>query len=221
VYRLGPAHSIVVQSVESMGGLRAWEKICRIHASAVVTTYDADGQPYTNRQQQVIALKDRTITATASTPQGSWSAVVKKDKLGRLNTVGFDAGEEFRNRVESSLATILHRVGGPVNLLLGCERVAGAVRCRFGDKESIRVPVAGDGCFALAYYFDPGSGMLQFVTSDADRPGQVGTVTSYSYAMQPNGLVFPRKIRVTCADQDNPASRKPVMEVEFADIRFE
>ncbi len=217
-YHLGEAKEIVGVCMDTMGGLRAWQKVRSVSASAVVSTYDEDGRACVNRYRLKIDFRADKVTARARTGYGRWRAVVSAGGKCKLSVSG-RAGEEVnRRRLGLVLAMILHRVRGPLNLLGGDEHVVGAMPARLGGSDVVRVIVTGDTRYASAYYFDAGSGLLQFVTRGADAAGGNGTVTIYTYENLPSGMAFPRRLRVVKIGQRAMLSDTPVLDVEFDDI---
>lgn len=218
VAQLGPARETVIASLNAMGSLEAWRKVGQIRAKAVVTMYDEKGQAYVNRQDQVIGLSAGKIVARATTPQGAWKAQVVLDGPSELESPGFQLDPAIKNRILASLATELHRVGGPLNFILADERARSREPARVGGVDVVRVGVGADNRRAIAYYFDATTHLLRFLTSGADKAGHKGTVTVYTYMMLPGGMAFPRRIRVVEIGQHVLVGEKHVLDVDFSDV---
>jgi hypothetical protein len=216
----GPAQPVVMRSIQAMGGAEAWNDVGTIDATALVTSYDADGEGHVNEQHQTYHLRKGTLEVEASRPEGDWWAWVTAAGTAKLTAYGFEPSEEFRSRMLSSLATILHRVRGPLNLCDGGD-VPGDVTSRHVDgRDYVRVGVRESATGVAAYYFDPGSHLLRMVTAGADRPGGDGTVTVYTYRMDESGLVFPERISVHRIGQYELVGQRKVLEVHFTEVRF-
>ncbi len=216
-YRLGPAKKIVGVCMSTMGGLRRWETLGRVTADAVVSRYDTTGRAYVNRLKLDMDFRNDRIKAVAQTGTGGWSASSDKSGLCRLKASG--GGKDVRAElIGEMLGKILHRASGPMNLLVGGERVKGAKPARIGGYDVIRVGASGGESGAAAYYFDATSGLLRYVTCGADSPGKGGTITIYEYVMQPNGMAFPQRIRIMEIGQRAMISRKPNLEIEFYNV---
>jgi len=219
-YRLGAARDVVAGSVQAIGGLEPWQDAEKVHVTAVVTCFAEDGRAITNRQQQTYDLEDQTITATAETPNGRWSATVGID--GKVyESDNLDAAVPGPKRTIEALAVMLHRVLGPLNFLEGLERPHSVHEVRVAGEYLDRVTVMGDNRRAVAYYFDRQTHLLRLVTSGADSAGREGTVTLYQYRMLPDGRMFPGEIRVVNIGRHVLIGQTPVLTVEFSDVRIE
>ena len=220
-YRLGASRDVVAAAVESMGGLKMWESASSIRADAVVTSYDAGGTAYTNRYKLTVDLKAETITAEADEAVGSWRAVVDTEGNCRLAESGFRADEATQKRIASSLAIILHRLRGPLNMLSGNERAKTPARRRLGGEEVIRVGVTDFKGDAVAYYFDPASSHLKYVTAGADKPGRRGTITRLTYTALPSAAALPKHIEVFRIGRYVLLGRWPVLEATLSNFSIE
>ena len=219
--KLGPASDIVSASVENLGWQKAFGGgLGSASFTAVVTTYDKDGRKYTDRQQMVADLGTGSLAARVATPGGSWTVVAN---VGGLTHLSADAGVDravVRERMQLVLPTLLHRLRGPYNLLNGSERGRGPVATRISGTDVVRIGVTGDNRNAVAYYFDPATGILKFVSAGADAPGGDGTVTLYEYRSLPNGATFPSVVRVNHIGRNVLLGDSPVFRVEISDVRF-
>lgn len=217
---LGPAAQIASTSIDNLGWCGAGERIKSARFTAIVTTYDEAGKSYTDRQEMVVDFKADTITAVGGTPQGSWKAVADDDGKFKLKAdKAVDKGKVTR-RMAATMATLLHRLRGPHNLLGHGERARTADAMRVDGQNVVRVSVDGDNRKAVAYYFDAASGILRLVTAGADRAGREGTVTLYHYDSLPNGAAFPDRIRVARIGKHVLVGEEPVFEVEISDVSF-
>ena len=219
--RLGPARDIVSASVEWLGGYDTWGRLGPVRASAVVSIHDSNGQAYVSRQQQTIDIHGGRLVAAAHTAQGPWTATVHDSGRYDLGGSGVVFDRQMQERICGELATLLHRVRGPLNLLRGSEKVNSVERTRLGGEDVIRVAVDGSGGQAIAYYFEATSGVLRYVTAGSERPGAEGTVTVYTYMMLPNGMAFPRRIRVVETGENVVIGLRPVFEAEFTDVEVD
>lgn len=220
VERLGPAAEILSTAMESMGGLAAWSKVGRINAKAVVTMYDFDAVPYVNKQRQVFDLRGGTLAAEATSPRGTWHMVASTEGYCDLSVSGFIPDDERIVVIACTTATLLHRLRGPLNFFLTDERPESVEQTVFAGLDVVRVGVGGDNRWARAYYFDATTGMLRFVTSRGDGPYEFGTVTIYEYMMLPNGLAFPRSIRIVALGEHAMIGYQVLMEADFSDVVF-
>lgn len=217
-YDLGQAESIVVMSVEWMGGLAEWRKVDTVRADALLTIYDARGQASVSRQEQTIDLGAGTITAEERTPQGPL-----RIKAGIDDIPPAPGGAAW------ALATLAHRVRGPLQLLGHAEQVESARPRRLGGHDVIRVAVKGEGCVASAYYFDATTGMLRYVTAGGDSPGDEGTVTAYEYmplgpqggTLPSGGKVFPRRITIVSIGEHVLIGDEPLLEVTYSNVSLD
>ena len=211
-YELGPARQAVAGGVEWMGGLDAWKAVGEVHATAVVSVYDADGGADVTRQKQVIDVWDGSITASAPKAGGSWTK-----SAGPADLLDADGG------MKRTLAIIAHRAAGPLNILSGRDAIAaGELKAvRVNGHDCIRVPVAGDDRRAKAYYFDAVTHLLRLVTTGEDRPGGNGTVTIYTYQRLPDGTAFPKTLRVVPIGRHVLIGDTPLITVEFSDVTLD
>ncbi len=217
------ADQIVGECITAMGGLERWEAVEAFRTRAVVSLYGEDGAERVNRHAQVIRLDPPHLAAEAKRPRGSWAAVVS---LGEPDVV-FDVvgevslGEKEQAELLDALKVILHRVRGPLNLVEGPERPAERSEARIDGDRMTRITVEGDYTHAVAYYFDKRTCRLRYVTSGADAAGREGTVTRYTWATLPNGMLFPRTLEVFRIGDHVLLGDTPVMRAEFYDVTVE
>jgi hypothetical protein len=215
-----PAPQVVRDSMDALGGLDRWSEAEDVEAEAVVTTYDGDGTAHVSRQRVRMDLPGGRLSASAVEPRGSWDASVALDGEADFDADGFTASETMRNRLTDALATLLHRVRGPVNLLEGDDHPAGtAQRVKVGGRKLVRVPVAESGHAVKAYYFDSVTRVPVLVTAGADRAGREGTVTRYEYRMLEDGTLFPHRIEVLRIGPNVLVGEEPVLKVEFVAVQ--
>lgn len=219
-YDLGPARAVVSGCVDAMGGLKRWQSVKPIRAEAVVTVHDEAGIARVNKQEQVIDLGAGRIEASARLPDSVWAARVNDNGKARFEAEGFTIPEGVATLQIKALKTILHRVRGPLNLLGGSERAAGARRVRIDGMDLIRVAVQGSRADIAAYYFDAQTCLLTLATAGADEPGGEGTVTRYTYRMLDNGMAFPERISVHKIGRHVLIGDEPVLEVGYRNVRF-
>ncbi len=224
-YELGPAREIVASSTEAIGGIAFWRSVGKVRTNVLMTIYDDQGQAYVNRQQQTINIRGGKITAEARASGSLWKA--KYSRSGRFSLSGAEALDRITpQQLRQALSIVLHRVGGPLNLLGRAEQPRSAEKVYLDAQEFVRVAVTGDESNAVAYYFDPASGLLQMIASGTDRPGRPGTVSLYTYQKLPDeklpdDMFFPAKIRVVRTGEHVLIGQVPVMEIEFSDVRID
>ncbi len=219
--QLGPSSEIVSASIENLG----WGKVFggslgSVSFTAIVTTYDKDGQKYTDRQQMVVDLGTDVITAKGATPLGTWTATARQGSPISVNAEpGVDAGLVER-RMGMVLPVLLHRLRGPYNLHGGAEVARSEQKANVSGMPVVRVGVTGDNTMAVAYYFGAATGILKYVTAGADAPGGNGTVTSFEYRSIANGATFPCLIKVNRIGKNVLLGEIPIFQVEISDVSF-
>ena len=62
-FNLGPARDVVAGSIDALGGLTAWEGVGKVHATAVVSYYQANGQADIDRLTRGLQPGDLIIIA--------------------------------------------------------------------------------------------------------------------------------------------------------------
>lgn len=201
-FELGPGREIVVEAVNAIGGLEAWKNVNTIEADAIVTIYDAEGVPFVTAQELTVSphggalkLTESWIAVDAPVGEGWWKVRVDADGDSRFRTSGVEPSAKQRRRITERLGVLLHRMRGPLNLLGRGEKVRTARKTTLAGVDVVRVGVS-DGPEATAYYFAADSGLLQFVTTGADKPGQDGTITVYDWKVLANGMAVPDRLRV-------------------------
>ena len=221
-HHLGPARDMVAASIESAGGLDPWRKVGRIHATALITTYDEEFQPYVNRQELTIDLRRGRIASKAKTANGHWRAVVRDSGKYKLDTSGAGTSVVDAKQIISALVRILHRLRGPLNLLGGDEHPTAPTPVRIDGRDLLRVALKTPTKRATAYYFETTSGnMLRMLTDGEGVPGGKGTITCYEeYQMLPNGVTFPKRIKVSTFGRHVLTGRSPVLDVVLSNVRF-
>ena len=218
-FELGPARDVVKDAIEVMGGLERWQAVGPIRARAVVTIYDESGSAVVNRHEQLIDLRAGRIQASARVPGGRWTATVHASGRASFKADGVALGPEFRSRLLAALKTLLHRLRGPMNLCGQGEKAGKVSRARVDGMELVRVAASGGSADVAAYYFDAQSKLLTLLTTGDDAPGGQGTVTRYTYQMLPNGMAFPARISVVRIGRHTLIGTRPVLAVEYHDIR--
>jgi hypothetical protein len=218
--RLGPAKEIVQTSMDNLGWSRSGAELRSARFTAIVTTYDQTGKSYTDRQEMLFELAQDKLTTVGGTPQGRWKASIDDDGRFRLRAEPPVDRTKVQARMAPALATLLHRLRGPYNLLDRQEHARSAERTSVGGHAVVRVGVDGDNRQAVAYYFDAASGILRLVAAGADRAGAEGTVTEYQYDSHPNGMLFPSRIKVCRIGEQVLVGQTPVFEVELSEVKF-
>ena len=208
----------VCAAIESSGGAQRWRQLGPVRATAVVALYDEKGTAWVTQQKQVIDLFNGRIRASARLPRGTWTAQVGEGADPAFHVEGEPSSQVVRQRVLDGLWMTLHRVRGPLNLCYFGEQAGPARRVKIDGQELIRVPVVQSRHGARAYYFDPHSSMLRLMTAGSDEPGQGGTVTVFTYAMQRGGLAFPSRIEVRRIGQHQLIGDARVMTVDYTDV---
>jgi len=218
--RLGPAARITSASLDNLGWSRLGEQAEEVRFTAIVATYDKEGKSYTDRQEMEVDFEKGAISSVGGTPQGSWEASI--NEKGKFKLKADDGVDTYKvvARMRPTLATLLHRLKGPQNLIDGPERARTADETRVDGQAVVRVAVEGDNRMAVAYYFDSATGILKFVTAGADRAGGDGTVTIYEYDSMPNGVLFPKLIKVVRIGRHVLVGQTPVSEVETSNVQF-
>ena len=218
---LGPAAEIGTAAMQNLGWDSQAGKLRKVGFSAVVTTYDKNGKSYTDLQKMVVDLKKDTLTAVGRSPQGPWRATAYDDGKFKLKAKRPVDKYEVTRRMAPTLATLLHRLRGPYNLVGHHEHARSAEAALIDGARVVRVSVDGDNRKAVAYYFDAATGMLRFVTAGADRPGRKGTVTVYRYAALPNGMAFPKLIKVARLGTHVLVGEEAIFQVEISGMRLD
>ncbi len=218
---LGPASDVVSASIENLGWTKAFGKrLGKASFVAIVTTYDKDGHKYTDRQKMVIDLSANKISAAGATPQGTWKASADGEGAFSVSAKPSVNTALVRKRMKPALATLLHRLRGPYNLLAGREKARTPRNDQIGGLPVTRVGVTGDNRMAVAYYFGSATGILKYVTRGGDAPGSNGTVTTYEYRSLKNGATFPSSVEVNRIGRNVLLGQTPVLLVEISDVKF-
>ncbi len=216
-YNLGASWDVVTRSVDSIGGLDAWNGINQVRANVVMAIYDARGQHVT-RQKQVINLNGGFIDSSGLTASGSWSAQVYDD--GRQVFSGDTANGPTSYQIIAALRTELHRLRGPLNLLGRGEKTGDVEKMFVGGNEVTRVLARGGLDDVSAYYFSVETGHLLYITCGATQPGKGGSITTYEYTTLACGIVFPKSIKVYRIGEHVLLGDSLIMEADFSDIRL-
>jgi len=219
--RLGPARDIVAASLTALGGMERWRQAHAINAQAIVRMIDPNGQAWITFQRQEIDVAGGRLSALADSGNGQWRAVV--DTRGRLpwGTRGLGPDSQRRRQVTESLSLLLRRVQGPFALLTGPVMCVSAEPLRLEGKRLLRVGVEAAETGETAYYFDPVTGLLRYVTAGSEQPGGDGTVTIYEYAMLANGVTFPTRIRVVKVGKYALIGDQALLEVDYGSVKFD
>lgn len=211
------------QSLEAAGGFKAWQGVSVVRAKAVVTIREPDGQSYVNTVDLRIDLPGGTLEASGQTGTGAWQGLAGINGKSALSGAGLPGEPARQQQIGQALATILHRLRGPMNLLLGSDRPVGPGGEKLIDGTSVTRLVVGGGAFDVkAYYFNKSDRRLGFLTTGGDAPGRHGDVTVYEYQTLRDGLVFPSQIRVVRIGPNMLLGRESsdlLLEATFSDVR--
>jgi hypothetical protein len=216
--RMGVSHGIVSGSISEIGGWEAWDDVSEVTAACNLAVYDEKARPYINRMQVTVDYDSLTMTAVAETPAGTWTGKVDAAENVTIYGQGFQGSGPDRERMKRALVLLSHRFRGPLNFVLTEERPHGRKAVRVDGQDVARVGVQGDVRHAIAYYFDETTAALRFITSGADKAGQDGTVTVYSWQMLDNSLAVPAEIRVMHIGDYVLIGNRPMLEAEFTDV---
>lgn len=218
----GASRTVVIRSIEAMGGLGRWEAVNSIRTTAIVTVYRGT-TGIVSQQRQRYDLRSGTLKARAMLPEGPWKATVHVDGQYDFDAKGYALAPQRRTEIVMSLTTLLHRAYGPLALCrFGPSQISQTVtdsqNVRISGHDYIRLGVKGGAENVKAYYLDPQTYLPGLVTVGGDRPGEVGTVTRYTYKLVANGLAFPAKVEVYNIGQDVLISDTPILEVDFRTV---
>jgi hypothetical protein len=145
---------------------------------------------------------------------------VSSDGERAFESTGAPVAEHVRRLHLDALDILLHRLHGPLNLLGGGERIQSVRPRSIENKTYTRVGLMGRSD-VVAYYFDPDSRLLRYVTAGTDEPGSGGTITLYEYRRLSNGLVFPVRIRVMQTGEYVLIGQRPILEVEYLEVTMQ
>lgn len=210
----------VAASMDAIGGAARWRQLHSVDAKAVVSTYDASGAAMINLQRQKIDVAGGSISAEADLPGGGWRAGVRLTGSPSFSSQGAAVSGKNQGLLADGLRTTLHRVRGPLNLIDGTERAQPSQLVRVSGVQYVRVPVSGSPVGVKAYYFDAETKLPRMVTAGGDAPGQAGTVTVYTYQMQPNGLAFPVRVDVRRIGRHVLVGEEKVLTVDYQQVSF-
>lgn len=212
-----PGGSAVEGAVQELGGREAWQNVCTVTASALVTLVGESGEADVSRQRHEMDLAAGVLVATGQTKLGPWR--VRVTRGGRAEVQGrlFAARPELQTLYATGLQRLLHRAGGALNFVLGGE-TAGDRRDVVIDRQPMVRVAATGGSRPRAYYFAPDGGPLVLLTEGGDEPGQEGTVTKYTYQALPMGLVWPERICVYKIGDAVLVGTDVLAEVEYSDV---
>ena len=211
-------------SLQSAGGFEAWRAVGTVRAKAVLTIREPAGQDCVNAIDLTIDLSGGVLEARARTATGGWQGRAGINGQCDLSGEGLPGEPARREQIAKALATILHRLRGPMNLLLGTDRPDGVSRPAVVDGvDVVRLPAGGGAFDVKAYYFARGDHRLAFLTAGGDAPGQAGTVTVYDYQTVRSGLAFPSRIRLIRLGSEvlvGGEAADLLLDVTFSDVQL-
>ena len=203
---------VVAAAADAVGGVDAWLSADPIVADVIVAVYDADGGPHANQHRQVIDVARGTIRAGATEADGRrWRAIAGVGR-GAHFTAKPAAGKED---LALALGTLAHRVRGPLNLCGVDEPADEGRKVHLAGESLIRVGLRRSVGGGMAYYFDPETMFLKYLTAGGDAPGEEGTVTVYTYGKQANGMAFPTRLAIYRIGQHVLVGDEPVLTATF------
>jgi hypothetical protein len=208
------AGPVVLRSIQTMGGLDRLTTHAYL-VSATVTQYSSFDPPTIWQVQMRIDPALRTITVHAPTGSGQWTAAIQNGTCSFEPQGRYQPTAQERKAICEMVQTVLHRVSGPLNFCVADEKDRGATQAVVDGQDVLRVGVTGGDANIRAYYFDPATTLLRFVTAVSDKPDQPGTVTIYKWQRLRGGIMFPQSIRVVNIGQHTLVGLQNVLEVDF------
>jgi hypothetical protein len=210
------------QSLQSNGGFKAWQGVSLVRAKAILTIQEPGAQGGVTAVDLTIDLPGGVLEARGQTATGAWQGRSGINGKSELSGEGLPGEPALRQQIGTALATILHRLRGPMNLLLGSDRaIAGGHDALVDGLDVIRQGAGGGAFDVKAYYFGKADGRLAYLTAGAGAPGGQGTVTVYEYPTG-GGLIVPRGLRVIRIGANVLVGREAadlLLDVTFSDQR--
>ena len=212
------AEGVAKATADHYGGVERLRKISTISGTAVVRVYDGDVAHIYGQEITIRPARGR-ITARGRRPGGTWRARVTLDGEGRVNCRGgLRLSNREKTQIRQVLRFILHRVGGPMNLLGGRERAERVDRVFVAAYPMQRVVTTGRPALVSAYFFDETTNELRLVTTgDYEIPGQ-GTVTIYTNARTGDGIMLPVALDVVDLGENSFVGRKKIFSVTLENL---
>ena len=213
------ARPVVVRSLNAMGGLDRLSMYA-YRVNATVTLYTPFDPPMIWQVRMQIDPVQRTIIAHAPTGAGQWQAAIRGDQRS-FEAQGFhQPTAQERKAICDMLQTVLHRVSGPLNLLVADEKAGRTTPTVVDGQDVLRVGVTGGHADIKAYYFDSQTSLLSFATAVSDAPNQPGTVTIYQWERTKGGIMFPQSIRMVNIGRHVLVGLEDVLEVDFDSVQL-
>lgn len=216
--KLGPAGDTIRMSINSIGGLTAWEQVREVKATALLTLYNDQGQPFiTQATIRIDPVKGQLIAAGPS-GEGLWRATIDEKGQRLFETKGYSPVAEQQSRICDALMTVLAQVNGPLNFLKTDVQAGRASSPTIAGMRLTRVGISGNTRGVQAYYFDRVTGTLRFLTVGADQAAKPGSVTLFTYATLPDGMAFPKSMQVVKIGENILISDQAILEVNFSNV---
>ncbi len=213
-----PARATVRKALEAIGGPDAWSRLRQLDAYAVISTFHPETGQFVLPGQLRIDLQAQSLTAWGDTARGPWEITV--DLAGRRDNTGRGIMPDQQDKIVEALATALHRIYGPLNLLRPEESPTQTGPRSVGGVRTLRLAVPGNPRRTEAYYVAERTNLLRFVSAGADIPGEPGTVTTYRYR-QIDQLLLPDLLEGREIGRHVLLGNQPVWRVVLSNIQLQ
>ena len=197
------APEIVKKTIAQTGGINNWRKVRKIKGLAIVADHTTtSGKTFANQFKYTLKLTQNQIGKSIKVAEVKnvnpmhFTAYPKDANLAK----SIDNAKEITDRAKRQLeitkgffALVSNQLTGALNLVpdkikkndISHVRIHGEIFIRIGHKTS-----------NSAYYFDPKTNILRYVTNGADKAGKLGTITVFHYATNKKSCVLPTSIEV-------------------------
>jgi hypothetical protein len=210
---------VILRSLDAMGGMdRLSTHAYRVNAT--VTLYTPFDPPMIWQVRMQIDPIQRTLLAHAPTGTGQWQATIQAGQCSLQAQGRHQPTAQERKAICDMLQTVLHRVSGPLNVLVAGEKARGTTRTVVDGQNVTRVGVTGGQADIRAYYFDSQTSLLSFATAVSDAPNQPGTVTIYQWERTKGGIMFPLSVRIVTIGRHVLVGLEDVLEVDFDSVQL-
>ena len=189
------APEVVRNAIIKTGGISNWSTIRKIKGIAIVSDYITQPGKVTATQFKYIAkLTSNQIAKSITVDEIKNDNPLRFTAFSKDETLASCLGEKDSEKLyKGFFALVCDQLTGALNLLPANISAKDISKVRIHGETFIRI---ANRATKGAYYFDPKTSLLRFVTDGADKPGKLGTISIFTYKANAHQCELPESIEI-------------------------
>ncbi|MFW5840470.1 MAG: hypothetical protein ACOCZE_07810 [Planctomycetota bacterium] len=208
---------VVRSAIDAVGGPEAWSRLGQIRMHLVLSVFDPSRGRYVLSGRALLDVPTGKLTVWSQTARGPWKVTVNRYDASAGEDTNLPA--QRRQAIVGALSQVAHRLYGPWNLVGPAEKPRLTGPAMVGGLRMARLHVTENTRQTQAYYVDPQTNLLRFVTAGSDIPGEQGSVTIYQWTDLPDGLRLPARMESRSIGRYVLLGDDPIWQVELLDLQ--